>query len=194
MRHGDFAIYPVEPIVRHGDEVKIEKCIDISQMYAKSVAQIKSWQTEGYDTIAIVCRDEKETKEVWEMLSQYIHLADGTQPDAEFGNGIMVLPVAYTKGLEFDAVLLFNPTREHYPCEDTYVKLLYVAATRALHQLVVMCDDNLTGLIAEPIPEGKHQQELFALTLTKAFEYEKQNLTEKEKNEQRVIEGIKDMR
>ena len=194
LRHGDFAIYPVEPIVRHGDEVKIEKCIDISQMYAKSVAQIKSWQSEDYDTIAIVCRDEKETKEVWAMLSQYIDLADGTQPDAEFGNGIMVLPVSYTKGLEFDAVLLFNPTREHYPCEDTYVKLLYVAATRALHQLVVMCDDNLTGLIADPVPEGKHQQELVAPTLTKAFEYEKQTLTKKENNKQRVVEGNKDMR
>lgn len=194
LRHGDFAIYPVEPIVRHGDDVKIEKCIDITQMYAKSVAQIKSWQNEGYDTIAIVCRDEKETKEVWEKLSCYLELADGTQPDAEFGNGIMVLPAAYTKGLEFDAVLLFNPTREHYPCEDTYVKLLYVAATRALHRLVVICDDNLTGLIADPVAAGKHQQELIAPTLTKAFEYEKKNLTEKEINEQRVAEGTKDMR
>ena len=33
-------------------------------MYAKSVAQIKSWQVDGYDTMAIICRDEKETKEV----------------------------------------------------------------------------------------------------------------------------------
>ncbi len=194
LRHGNFSIYPVEPIVRHGEDVKIEKCTDIFQMYAKSVAQIKKWQTEGYETIAIVCRDEKETREVWEKLSCYIDLADGTQPDAEFGNGIMVLPVSYTKGLEFDTVLLFNPTREHYPCEDTYVKLLYVAATRALHQLVVICDDNLTGLIANPVPEDKHQQELFAPTLTKAYEYEKQKLTEKEKNKQRVAEGAKDMR
>ena len=194
LRHGNFAIYPVEPIVRHGDDVKIEKCLDISQMYAKSVAQIKSWQSEGYDTIAIVCRDEAETKEVWEKLSCYLDLVDGTQPDAEFGNGIMVLPAAYTKGLEFDAVLLFHPTREHYPCEDTYVKLLYVAATRALHRLVIICDENLTGLIADPVPEGKHQQELSAPTLTKAYEYEKRTFTEKELQEQRIVEGARDMR
>ena len=194
LRHGDFAIYPVEPIVRHGEDVKIEKCVDLPQMYAKSVAQIKSWQVDGYDTMAIICRDEKETKEVWKNLSCYLDLMDGTQPDAEFGNGIMVLPAAYTKGLEFDAVLLFNPTREHYPCEDTYVKLLYVAATRALHQLVVICDDNLTGLIADPVAKGKHQQELSAPTLTKAFEYEKKVLTEKELYEQRIAEGNRDMR
>lgn len=194
LRHGDFAIYPVEPIVRHGEDVKIEKCEDVSQMYAKAVTQIKSLQTEGYDTIAVVCRDENETREVWENLSRYVELMDGTRPDAEFSNGIMVLPAAYTKGLEFDAVLLFNPTREHYPCEDTYVKLLYVAATRALHRLVVICDDSLTGLIADPVAEGKHQQELSAPTLTKAFEYEKKKYTEKEINEQRIVEGAKDMR
>ena len=51
---------------------------------------------------------------------------------AEFGEGVMVLPVAYTKGLEFDAVLLLDPTEEKYPENDGQVKLLYVAATRAL--------------------------------------------------------------
>ena len=38
----------------------------------------------------------------------------------------MVLPVEYTKGLEFDAVLIFDPTREDYPVEDGHAKLLYV--------------------------------------------------------------------
>lgn len=47
----------------------------------------------------------------------------------------MVLPVAYTKGLEFDAVLLFDPSERKYPSDDGNVKLLYVAATRALHEL-----------------------------------------------------------
>ena len=74
---------------------------------------------------------------------------------AEFGNGIMVLPVEYTKGLEFDAVLILNPTREDYPSDDGHAKLLYVAATRALHELCVLCYDTLTGLIADPAPAGK---------------------------------------
>ena len=59
----------------------------------------------------------------------------------------------YTKGLEFDAVLILNPTREGYPVDDGHAKLLYVAATRALHELSVLHEGNLTGLIADPIPE-----------------------------------------
>lgn len=54
----------------------------------------------------------------------------------------MVLPVAYTKGLEFDAVLLLDPTEEKYPENDGQVKLLYVAATRALHELAVLYTEN----------------------------------------------------
>ena len=65
----------------------------------------------------------------------------------------MVFPVEYTKGLEFDAVLLLSPDRESYPIDDGHAKLLYVAATRALHRLEVLHTGNLTGLIADPIPK-----------------------------------------
>ncbi|EKC51987.1 UvrD/Rep helicase family protein [human gut metagenome] len=56
----------------------------------------------------------------------------------EIGEGVMELPLKYTKGLEFDAVLIFNASEEDYPVEDGYVKQLYVAATRALHELTVL--------------------------------------------------------
>lgn len=64
-----------------------------------------------------------------------------------------MLPVEYTKGLEFDTVLILDPTREEYPVEDGHAKLLYVAATRALHELHVLHTGNLTGLIADPLPK-----------------------------------------
>ena len=70
----------------------------------------------------------------------------------------MVLPVVYTKGLEFDAVLIFDPDKEEYPVDDGHAKLLYVAATRALHELCVLYREELTGLIAEPLPEEKQKE------------------------------------
>ena len=78
----------------------------------------------------------------------------------------MVLPIEYSKGLEFDAVLLFNASAENYPAEDGYVKQLYVAATRALHELAVLYDETLTELIAKPVPEEKKMKHL--VTETKA--------------------------
>ena len=66
----------------------------------------------------------------------------------------MVLPITYTKGLEFDCCILMNPDIDAYPACDANVKLLYVAATRALHELAVYHTGTLTSLIAEPIPDS----------------------------------------
>ena len=47
--------------------------------------------------------------------------------------------------------------------EDGYVKQLYVAATRALHELTVLYRRKLTELIADPVsPEQKQRMRLAA--------------------------------
>ena len=50
----------------------------------------------------------------------------------------MVLTVPETKGLEFDCVLLWKPDLKGYKENPKLAKLLYVAATRALHELFVV--------------------------------------------------------
>ena len=115
----------------------------------------RSWQEEGLDTIAVVCRNQQSAEIAAAELKQYVEIMESDLEKAEFGNGILVLPVEYTKGLEFDAVLILDPTREDYPLEDGHAKLLYVAATRALHQLCVLHTGDLTRLIADPVPDKK---------------------------------------
>jgi DNA helicase-2/ATP-dependent DNA helicase PcrA len=52
-----------------------------------------------------------------------------------------------TKGLEFDAVLLWNPDDVSYRASDEDAKLLYVAITRALHELHIVYQGNLSKLL-----------------------------------------------
>ena len=101
--------------------------------------------------------DEKEAEKIKKKLGKKLSVTGDDLENTEFGSGVMILPVAYTKGLEFDAVLLFDPSREKYPSDDAHVKLLYVAATRALHELAVLYKDILTGLIADPVPEREQK-------------------------------------
>lgn len=154
LRHGQFFVYPVEPILRHGSPVQVQKLPD-RKMLIKTAADIcQGWMKKDLDTIAVICRSMSDAADTARELSQYL---DGIESDLEkavFGNGVMVLPVEYTKGLEFDAVLILNPTKEDYPVEDGHAKLLYVAATRALHELCVLHTEELTGLITEPIPSA----------------------------------------
>ena len=157
LQHGNFPIYPVEPIIRHGKDVTMAQLSDDKELYHYTAEQVKHWKKEGLETIAIVCRDEKEAEKIKKKLGKKLSVTGDDLENTEFGSGVMILPVAYTKGLEFDAVLLFDPSREKYPSDDAHVKLLYVAATRALHELAVLYKDILTGLIADPVPEREQK-------------------------------------
>lgn len=165
LRHGSFSIYPAEPIIRHGREVAVERLTDREQALGKEAlaargAEIcRDWQERGYDTIAVVCRDVKSAAETAGLLSKHIEIMESDLEKANFGSGIMVLPVEYTKGLEFDTVLIWDPDRTDYPVDDGHAKLLYVAATRALHELHILYRKDLTGLIADPLPPERSGKE-----------------------------------
>lgn len=152
LRHGSFSIYPVEPIIRHGRDVEISAFADDNELIRNTAAKINAWKEAGYETIAIICPDIDTSRAAANELSEYTQVNDF---DAmEFDTGTMVLPITYTKGLEFDCCILMNPDIDAYPACDANVKLLYVAATRALHELAVYHTGTLTPLIAEPIPDS----------------------------------------
>ena len=116
-------------------------------MIITAASEIKAWQTKGYDTIAVICKDEAQTDAVREALRQYIEVNSESLETTEFTRGVMVLPIHMTKGLEFDTVLLMDPSKDAYPKNDANAKLLYVAATRALHELTIVYKESLSELL-----------------------------------------------
>lgn len=144
-----FKTYDIEPIIRHGKEVSLKKVADEQQMVTDTIAIIKEIQNADYDTIALICRSVEETVRVKDLLKQYITI-EHVEEDIEtmtFKSGVMVLPIYMTKGLEFDAVILWNPDDNSYQVNDGDAKLLYVAITRALHELHIVYQGNLSGLL-----------------------------------------------
>ncbi|MCH5272658.1 MAG: AAA family ATPase [Lachnospiraceae bacterium] len=148
LAKGSFRGYAIEPIIRHGNPVSVKKCAGEREIMSEAERVLTGWQKEGYDTIAVICRNEAEASYVAKKLAARIPIEESDLETAEFKSGIMVLPVDYTKGLEFDTVLLYNPTEESYPSDDGHAKLLYVAATRALHELVVLYTGEISGLLS----------------------------------------------
>lgn len=158
LHHGSFQVYPVQPIVRHGDPVCTKECEDEKELLEKTAETIRNWQKNGLETIAVICRDQSQADRVSDALKGKIELLPNRGEEMEFGTGVLVLPLEYTKGLEFDAVLIYDASQENYPPEDSQVKRLYVAATRALHELVVLYQGKLTDLIAKPVGEEEKRK------------------------------------
>ena len=70
-----------------------------------------------------------------------------TDKNEEYHGGVSVLPSYLSKGLEFDAVILYNANEENYGDDLISQKLLYVAITRAMHELYI----NYTGKISHSL-------------------------------------------
>ena len=153
--HGSFPFYPVEPIIRHGEPVRTIGCETAEALLVQAADEIRRWQRQGRETIAVICADEAEARAAYDGLKKKVALLpfyrEEAQSVSEFQKGVMVLPLEQTKGLEFDAVLLFNASKGNYPEQDGAVRRLYVASTRALHALTVLWQGSLTELIARPV-------------------------------------------
>lgn len=188
LKHGTFEIYPSEPIIRHGEEPGFIK--DKKENLPGKVAELcKEYEKEGLFSIAVVCRDQKQANALKEKLRGKIELVDTDTEEAEYGQGVMVLPVTLTKGLEFDAVIIYDPDKKSYPEDNSHVKLLFVAATRALHKLCIVHSASLTDLFGKVdestgtrfFAEEKHPKVLSREEQRK-LEDEKRNFMENEEN------------
>lgn len=127
------------PVLRSGTPVTYIKNGDINH-------QIKKFVDKRYQSIALICKDEKETVEVHKKISESIlGVRLVNSKDILYQGGICVVDVNSAKGLEFDAVIIVDASNRNYQRESIVdYKKLYVAMTRALHELAVSHDEVLT--------------------------------------------------
>ena len=121
LEKASFGRYKIDPVIRHGLPVQISEPLNEMDMYARAEEIIRQAKEKGYNSIAVICRDEQACDWVGKWLE-----------------GVTVLPIRLTKGLEFDVVILWNPDMEDGLKEQSSAKLWYVAVTRALHELYLL--------------------------------------------------------
>lgn len=115
-------------------------------------ADIKALQSEGMKSIAILCRTAGECRALFKLLDGEVELGMVVREEDIYKKGVNVLPSYYCKGLEFDAVIVYGADEENYRSGKDE-KLLYTLCTRALHRLLIYCNDHpasiITGISSE---------------------------------------------
>lgn len=131
--------YKIEPVIRHGKPVSYIESISMAEAIGQIGELCEKALREGYETIAIICFEEKTADEVYQRLyKQGTSLSENRTQDAGSTKGAKVLTVQETKGLEFDCVILWKPDLKGYHENPKLAKQMYVAATRALHELYIV--------------------------------------------------------
>ena len=84
--------------------------------------------------LAVLCKDDNEAKLVASLLEPSfggaVNLFSKYERVGKV-SGIQVAPIEASKGLEFFAVLIWNPTERDYPKSEASKKALYTAITRS---------------------------------------------------------------
>lgn len=101
------------------------------------VHEIEIACTAHHKTTAIICQTDAQVAQLSHALRMPLTILDGQSKT--FEAGVVLTTVQYAKGLEFDAVIV--PFVDHHTYYNDFHKgLLYIATTRAMHELTMMID------------------------------------------------------
>ncbi len=101
---------------------------------------VSEWKAQGMKHIAVITRSQSEAAKLVRYFNGAILLTGDDDDMLPEAGGVVVSGYHLIKGLEFDAVAVVWPGVE---VTDGERRRLYTACSRALHQLILLCDDAL---------------------------------------------------
>ncbi|WP_411349656.1 RNA polymerase recycling motor HelD [Paenibacillus sp. WLX2291] len=138
----------IVPFNRRGDKPIVNLYDDRDDMHQEIVRNIHQLQQQGYQYTAIICKTESECAEAYEALRGQITMRKMTKNTPVFEKGTIIIPAYLAKGVEFDAVILYNASADQYHREAER-KLFYTACTRAMHLLYAYSVGEVTPFIQQ---------------------------------------------
>ncbi|WP_202887024.1 RNA polymerase recycling motor HelD [Cohnella zeiphila] len=115
---------------------------------ARIAEDLAALQAEGFDSVAVITKTAAESRDAYDLLT-----AQGcpslrliTKKTPTFEKGTMVVPAYLAKGVEFDAVLIYDASSQTYRRESER-KLFYTACTRAMHRLLLYASGEWTPFL-----------------------------------------------
>lgn len=136
-----------QPISRRGEKPQLISVENRGRMNKFVVHKLHELKETGMKSIAVICKTVKQCEELHRKIKkefEYINLI--TSEKAHLTAGICIIPSYLSKGLEFDAVIIYDAGIENYDGEEQR-KLMYTMCTRALHKLFITYTGELTSLL-----------------------------------------------
>jgi DNA helicase-2/ATP-dependent DNA helicase PcrA len=145
----------IDYINRPGEKPSIIKIPNGNKYEAYIIDDIEKLLSENFKSIAVICKTEAESQKVYKQLIHELHKRKSDlsikfiNKDSEvFTTGLILIPSFLSKGLEFDAVILYDASSQTYHHEEER-KLFYTICTRSLHRLHMYYQDTLTPFIPD---------------------------------------------
>ncbi|QTM98720.1 AAA family ATPase [Sediminibacillus dalangtanensis] len=122
------------PFERAGERPVLKQVVDRVELHSCIVSQIAALQRLGHKSIAIICKSAKESERAYESLACIKDIKLLKSNSATYEQGVVVLPAYLSKGVEFDAVIIYDASENVYG-DESLRRIFYTACTRAMHYL-----------------------------------------------------------
>ncbi|GIP21349.1 RNA polymerase recycling motor HelD [Paenibacillus sp. J22TS3] len=138
----------IQPFNRSGDMPQVRRVADKNELHTSIHQDIENLREQGYETIAVICKTAEESLEAYEALKEIPSIKLIKKTTLNFERGIHVIPAYLAKGVEFDAVLIYDGSSSAY-ARETERKLFYTACTRAMHLLHIYSVGEFSSFITD---------------------------------------------
>ncbi|WP_163100157.1 RNA polymerase recycling motor HelD [Peribacillus alkalitolerans] len=132
------------PFERDGEQPVLTQLFDHEELHRCISSKIDALRSLGYHSIAIICKSAEESKNAYEALSNVDDIKLLKNGSLEYEQGVVVIPSYLSKGIEFDAVIVYDASEQVYG-DESLRRVFYTACTRAMHYLQLYC-------VGEPSP------------------------------------------
>ena len=120
--------------IRRNNNKPVIKRNNITNLKEQLIKDINDLKKE-YKSIAIITKTDEETNYLYDLINNDIDITKINQKSEEIVRDLVILPSYISKGLEYDAVIIYTDINNYYTNDEKY--LFYVAFTRSQHQLIV---------------------------------------------------------
>ncbi|MGE6375956.1 RNA polymerase recycling motor HelD [Peribacillus muralis] len=126
----------IKAIDREGEKPLLTQVPSRDELHRQILSKVKEWQSRKYNTIAIICKSAAESAAAYKALSASGEMKLVQTGTNEYEQGIIIIPAYLAKGIEFDAVIIYDASNETYG-DESLRRLFYTACTRAMHNLQI---------------------------------------------------------
>jgi DNA helicase-2/ATP-dependent DNA helicase PcrA len=134
------------PMVRWGEKPTVVQ-VDPSRRGEVVGRYLRELEARQYSSIAVICRSALQAAQAHRELEEFGPSLI-TDEHSRYRGGLVVIPYYLAKGLEFDAVILWDAQAAQFS-QAHHRYQLYVACSRALHALYLCYTDTLSPFIAQ---------------------------------------------
>ena len=137
----------IDAFQREGDKPVVKILSNVAEMTAATVAQL-AVNDAANETTAIITKTLADAETAYEALRHQVDVTVIRTENQRLVPGTIIVPAYLAKGLEFDAVIMWDASAGVYEGDDER-QLVYTIASRAMHQLTVLAVNELTPLLAD---------------------------------------------